>query len=131
MLRSSNILGPAAPFSGRGKFLQWLQGAVAEKVAQGEESEPVTLWVDEHRSFIWVHDICHIVAAICTQESAGGGPLIPSAGANIMNMGGPERLSRVDVGVRLCEAEGFPVDVITPAEHFGGDFSGVDGIPMT
>uniref|UniRef100_A0A7S1U0Z1 RmlD-like substrate binding domain-containing protein n=1 Tax=Phaeomonas parva TaxID=124430 RepID=A0A7S1U0Z1_9STRA len=36
VLRSSNILGPPAPFSGAGKFLQWLDGALAAAAQGGD-----------------------------------------------------------------------------------------------
>eukprot|EP00968_Pinguiococcus_pyrenoidosus_P019171 scaffold2038_cov259-Pinguiococcus_pyrenoidosus.AAC.4 len=126
ILRSSNILGPPAPYTQQGKFLQWLDGALAQASAGFREGahgnkdeapvpERVTLWEDEFRNFVWVTDICHVVKTAVLKEAAGvSTELNPAEGMQIFNMGGPQRLSRVDVGRILCEARGYAPDAIQP-----------------
>lgn len=128
VLRSSNILGPEAPFTGTGKFLQWLEGALEKACAGGTvDADSVTLFCDEYRNFIWVGDICHFVAAIAVNELSGsfpdGSALLPGPSADDstrwFNMGGPEKLSRADVGLRVCAAFGHDPKAIAHVERYG------------
>jgi len=122
ILRSSNILGPPAPYTGKGKFLQWLTGALEEKHRMEVSSDRgVTLWSDEFRNFIWVDDIVKIVASIVEQAKAGTGDILPTEGnlTRIFNMGGPEALSRVDVGNKLCVAMDVACSLIIPVVRYG------------
>ena len=116
VLRSSNILGPPSPYTGTGKFLQWLRGELA-RACEGDTvvRESVTLFHDEFRNFIWVEDICCVANRIVEDEVFTGEP-VQSFG---YNMGGPERLSRVDVGMRVCAAFGYDSAAIAPIERYG------------
>ncbi|KAJ8599038.1 hypothetical protein CTAYLR_007687 [Chrysophaeum taylorii] len=50
ILRCSNMVGPRAPFTGDGKFVQWLSSELSK-------GEPVDLWRDEIRSFVDVRAV--------------------------------------------------------------------------
>jgi len=95
ILRSSIIYGPEPPYAPvqRPLFLQWLDGALA--------AGPVELFEDEFRSPIFVQDICDLCTALLR-----GSPL----GVRTLNVGGPERLSRADMGDAVAAVRGYPRD---------------------
>jgi dTDP-4-dehydrorhamnose reductase len=76
----------------RALFLQWLDGALA--------SGPVDLFADEYRSPIYVNDLC----ALCNALVMGDMQLE----ACTFNAGGPERLSRADMGDAVAAVRGYP-----------------------
>jgi nucleoside-diphosphate-sugar epimerase len=63
ILRIANVLGPSSPYfpNQAPKFMQWLhQQLFLEKKAQ----DPLTLWSDEIRSYIYVRDLVEILFAL-------------------------------------------------------------------
>jgi nucleoside-diphosphate-sugar epimerase len=61
VVRSSNMVGPVAPFTGAGKFLQWLEKELDRAL---NPSKVVELFADEVRSFAHVHDVCAALLAL-------------------------------------------------------------------
>jgi dTDP-4-dehydrorhamnose reductase len=141
ILRSSIIFGALPPLSPitRGLFVQWMDGALAG-------TEPVDFFNDEYRNPIFVGDILTVIRKLCELSIAG---MLPSRRVSIQlavdaarsmrplahlwrvcsgelegkrrvyNMGGPERLSRVDMAKTVCgisaplvrrDALGSPLD---------------------
>mmetsp|Transcript_1097 Transcript_1097/g.4058 ORF Transcript_1097/g.4058 Transcript_1097/m.4058 type:complete len:309 (+) Transcript_1097:782-1708(+) len=92
VLRSSIIFGPEPPSPlKRRLFLQWLDSALA-----ANDAPP--LYVDEHRCPIFVNDIeAVIVDKLCAERCSARGTF---------NLGGPERLSRFDMGLALAAVRG-------------------------
>jgi dTDP-4-dehydrorhamnose reductase len=96
ILRSSLIYGPAPPrpCSRKDTFLQFLDGALAKDAE-------LSLFHDEVRCPIYVTDVVAIILAflspdafkVCTNTAKNGG-----LEERTFNMGGPQRLSRVQVG---------------------------------
>eukprot|EP00754_Rhynchopus_humris_P045748 Rhum_TRINITY_DN5239_c0_g1::Rhum_TRINITY_DN5239_c0_g1_i1::g.16912::m.16912 len=81
-LRCSNVFGPLV--AGKGKFLQWLHGEVVRRrdaaaaAAGGAPQpppQPVALFEDERRSFVYLGDVAAAVAGLCGVHAAavGGG----------------------------------------------------------
>ncbi|KAK9821055.1 hypothetical protein WJX74_006579 [Apatococcus lobatus] len=88
ILRSSIIYGPNSPQPvSRRLFLQFVDGAL-------RDGPPTTFFADEWRSPIYVHDICRICEALLQIEAAGQKL---ATGHQLLHMGGPERLSRLDM----------------------------------
>jgi dTDP-4-dehydrorhamnose reductase len=83
-LRSSLILGPRTP--GRCRKQSFLQ--FCEDRARG--ALQTDFIADEYRSVVWVGDLVQIIRWAALQGGA-------SSHAGVYNMGGPERLTRVDV----------------------------------
>ncbi|GBF98490.1 methionine adenosyltransferase 2 subunit beta [Raphidocelis subcapitata] len=84
ILRSSLIYGPQPPHPvGRPLFLQFVEEAL-------REGRPTRFLEDEFRSAVYVKDICAVVSHLIK--------LLPDAPPHhTYNLGGPERLSRLDV----------------------------------
>jgi dTDP-4-dehydrorhamnose reductase len=99
LLRSAVIYGPYPPFSKVSKnlFLQFLHKCVSTGTA-------TQFFRDEWRSPVWVQDVASVIVALLASRSSG-----------VFNVGGPERLSRLDmaraVAVRLEKNQ----DCIIPA----------------
>ena len=90
-LRCSAMVGPMPrhPVAGT-RFLQFVDAAIDGRVE-------ATFWTDEWRSFVSVADVATAVAA-CVAAST----LLPS----IINVGGPEPLSRHAFALRVAAARG-------------------------
>ena len=104
ILRSSIIYGgppPGAPV-GRPLFLQFVDGALASGKA-------TPFFEDEWRSPVFVGDI---VAACMALLDA---PPAPGSSACVFNMGGPQRLSRVDMALAVAAARGYDAALVLPA----------------
>eukprot|EP01062_Namystynia_karyoxenos_P068557 TRINITY_DN6333_c0_g1_i1.p1 TRINITY_DN6333_c0_g1~~TRINITY_DN6333_c0_g1_i1.p1 ORF type:complete len:355 (+),score=47.50 TRINITY_DN6333_c0_g1_i1:133-1197(+) len=109
VLRPSIVYGPPAPAGkGRGLFLQWLDQALA----QGE----VDLLKDEYRSPVLVTDVVDAVRAVLRIGLQGGPRRWYSRRARVINVAGPERLSRVDMGAAVCAARGYPTTRVREIE---------------
>ena len=91
VLRSSIITGPKAPFKRveRTLFLDF----IAESF---EKEGKTTFYEDEFRSPICVHDICRVVVGLSVMGQ-------PSTGQRVYNMGGPDRVNRVDMANGVAE----------------------------
>jgi dTDP-4-dehydrorhamnose reductase len=106
ILRSSIIYGPPPPFApvARALFLQWLDGALA--------AGPVELFEDEWRSPIFVFDLVAIILGLAAAASEPGAfsaaqPVAASL-RSTLNCGGPERLSRADMGDAVAVVRAYP-----------------------
>ncbi|KAK9904863.1 hypothetical protein WJX75_004139 [Coccomyxa subellipsoidea] len=88
ILRSSIIYGPQSrmPVS-RALFLQFVARQLAEET-------PTSFFNDEFRNPVFVDDIVSVVLRLLQPGTTQPGRLY--------NMGGPERLSRVDMAVKIC-----------------------------
>jgi dTDP-4-dehydrorhamnose reductase len=116
ILRSSNIIGgdaPLAPIKGT-KFTQWLKGMLADASAGSipvSEYKPATLFEDERRSYVYVRDIVstvfNIVEIFRAAKYAGQGSL-----PTVVHMGGPESLTRVDMGEAVIAAIGSSLTLL-------------------
>ena len=93
ILRSSIIFGPPPPFAPvtRSLFLQWLDGALA--------AGSVNLFEDEYRTPTYVDDLCVLCAAL-----VGG---VAESEERTFNVGGPERLSRAQMGDAVAAVRGY------------------------
>ena len=90
VLRLSNMIGP-----GGGKFLDFLRASMASGAVTG-------LRADERRSFVWVEEVCTLLCQIAAlQDDAGI--------SGVYNVGGPEGLTRLQLGLLLAECAGRKV----------------------
>ncbi len=89
ILRSSIIFGPQSPVPvSRVLFLQF----IANGLRQGK---PTTFFSDEYRCPIYVKDIVNIAKALIEQQA--------NLQHRLFNMGGPERLSRLDMAYKTAD----------------------------
>lgn len=105
VLRSALAYGP--PASGRASFLSWMVG----KLKAGEE---LTLFEDEWRTPVFVDDLVLAVSILLATENENG----------IFHAGGPDRLSRVEMGQAVCEEfelDGGGIKVLKRHDVPGGD----------
>ncbi|DAZ99222.1 TPA: hypothetical protein N0F65_008089 [Lagenidium giganteum] len=88
VLRIANVVGPPAPLfrNQLPKFIEWLHKQLFES-----NDQPVRLWSDEIRSFVFVQDIVGLVLLLLQRDNEcwTANPII--------NVGGAESLSRVQV----------------------------------
>ncbi|MEW5300359.1 MAG: hypothetical protein WDW36_003295 [Sanguina aurantia] len=102
ILRSSIIYGPPPPQPvSRALFLQFVEGVLRDQ-------RQTSFFDDEWRSPIFVGDIVKVCDKLLGMAS------LP-AERKTYNMGGPERLSRVDMAHQVAEARGFGSRCILPA----------------
>mmetsp|Transcript_22484 Transcript_22484/g.31275 ORF Transcript_22484/g.31275 Transcript_22484/m.31275 type:complete len:314 (+) Transcript_22484:102-1043(+) len=101
ILRSSIIYGCPPPFTPvpRPLFLQWMEGAL-------RGPDPIDFFHDEWRSPIFVHDIVKIITLLSAHIED-----YPFS-SRVYNMGGPERLSRVDMATKLATLKKFDLSKI-------------------
>ena len=127
ILRSSLIYGPEPPVAsvGRSLFLQFVDEKLASK-------ESTSFFSDEYRSAVYVQDIIHVCkllieASVAFEDaskvySENGETLKSELFAlrdkrtvrGVFNMGGPERLSRVDIAERVAEVRHHDPRFIVP-----------------
>ena len=140
VLRMSNVVGGPAPFTGEGKFAQWVRGQLAA-------GEAVTLWRDETRNFVDVRQVCRGVAAAVktyavahapadahearalanaarspaetTRYAAKARALHPPVFLHL-NCGGPETLSRAQLGRAIAAHIGADAGLVLPAPRPAG-----------
>lgn len=96
VLRAPLLFGPEV--RGRGGFLAWMRRTLAG-------GAPLTLFEDEFRTPASTPCIADAVARLLALET----PVV------LYHAGGPERLSRLDLGRILCEAEGYDPALLRPA----------------
>jgi len=129
ILRSSIIVGPQAPAAPvpRPLFLQFIDSSLAAR-------QTTKFFEDEWRSPVYVGDIVKVIG-ILVERWAGGNQLSSTTsgtgrdGGEVFNMGGPDRLSRVDMAhavalhrkydSRLIEtvpSASVPRGVVSPAD---------------
>ncbi len=97
VLRSALVYGPPGRF--RGSFLSWMH----EALTAGRE---LTLFTDEWRTPVFVDDLIEAVQILLTRPDR-----------RVFHAGGPERLSRVEMGRVFCRVFGLPGDSIRPVKR--------------
>lgn len=99
ILRSSIIYGPGLPIK-RSLFLQFADEALRSK-------QPTIFFEDEWRCPIYVQDIVEICRRLVDRSIGGRCPY------GTFNMGGPQRLSRVDMARYLANYRGWdPLNIV-------------------
>jgi dTDP-4-dehydrorhamnose reductase len=83
VLRSSNMVGEPAPFSGASKFLQWLE--VKLSVKESEDDSAVDLFEDEVRSFVHVDDVVKAIRTLVAIWQSPENSTSTSAGVVVCN----------------------------------------------
>ena len=96
IVRFALLYGPPSPHSS--SFLGWMHDGFSKK-------QPVTLFTDQFRTPLYVKDAVKIVQKLI--ERRGQPPQI-----KLIHAGGPERLSRVNIGRVYCEVFGFDASLI-------------------
>ena len=116
LLRSSIIYGPPPPAApvNRSLFLQFIDSVLST-------ATPTTFFEDECRSPVFVDDIVDVCRRLITTTIAGGGGGSTDSSGNesisgVFNMGGPERLSRVDMAKQVGTVRGYGWDCILPVK---------------
>ncbi|KAF1320428.1 Methionine adenosyltransferase regulatory beta subunit-related, partial [Globisporangium splendens] len=98
-LRIANVVGPSPPYfpNQPSKFMQWLHQQLFQ---EKEDQDPLTLWSDEIRSYIYVRDLVEILFALLHR----GRSLDVVRAMTLVNVGGLDALSRVELAQRYCGA---------------------------
>ncbi|MDX2175075.1 MAG: SDR family oxidoreductase [Candidatus Sumerlaeia bacterium] len=94
VLRVALLFG--AGVFGRAGFLGWMRGTLAR-------GERLRLFRDEFRTPVAARDVAEALAALCESPLPG-----------LFHAGGPERLSRLEMGRLLCRAEGHREELLEP-----------------
>ncbi|KAI9010064.1 methionine adenosyltransferase regulatory beta subunit-related [Hyaloraphidium curvatum] len=105
-LRSSIIYGPQSPLVPvpRPLFLQFCDKVLGE-------GKPTTFFEDEFRCPVFVGDVVDIVLSLLHMVAASADGSVPLP-LPAYNMGGPERLSRVDMAGIVAEARRYSKEAI-------------------
>jgi len=98
IVRFALLFGPPSPHSK--SFLGWMGNGFKNK-------HPVTLFTDQYRTPLYVDDAVNIIRKII--ERRNDPPRI-----NLVHAGGPERLSRFDIGRIYCRVFGYSESLIQP-----------------
>jgi dTDP-4-dehydrorhamnose reductase len=96
IVRFALLYGPPSPHSR--SFLGWMHDGFSNK-------QPVTLFTDQFRTPLYVKDAVAVVEKLINR--VGQPPQI-----KLIHAGGPERLSRVDIGRIYCEVFGYDSSLI-------------------
>lgn len=97
ILRASMIYGPRTPRPcGKQSFVQFLE----DKLFDGDDAEPLSLFADEYRSPVYVHDVVFATVSLAREQ-----PALDEA-HRTMNLGGPDTLSRAEIGALVARAAG-------------------------
>jgi dTDP-4-dehydrorhamnose reductase len=106
ILRSSIIIGPSQlpfqPLNNRMVFLEFIHKNLTE-------NKPTSYFFDEYRNPISVFDIIQVVHIFIQKQKQ----FRPMKGETF-NLGGPERLSRVDMARIVCDVCKFNKELIQP-----------------
>ena len=73
----------------------------AKQLASLRDGVPLNLFDDEYRTPLWLEDAARSIAAVSRSDFAG-----------LLHLGGPERVSRLAMGVAMAEALGLRTDAI-------------------
>ncbi len=95
VLRAALMFGP--PTTHKGGFLSWMINAVAT-------GQPLPLFEDEVRTPVDGRDVARAMVALATTAEAHG----------VFHAGGPERLSRMEMGRILCRVLGTGENLLVP-----------------
>jgi len=102
-LRSSIILGAESPFGkSHSTFLHF---------CKSREGVETTFYSDECRSVISVKDVCHTLSHFLTAVQKG-----EEVEPNVYNMGGPARVSRLEMAREVANHYSFDSSLFLPAE---------------
>jgi dTDP-4-dehydrorhamnose reductase len=74
---------------------------IIQKLSSGEE---ISLFTDEFRSLIYDYNLCEIILNIASQQSVQG----------IYHLGGEWKISRYDLGLKICEIFKFNKGLLIP-----------------
>ncbi|RLN90140.1 hypothetical protein BBJ28_00005840 [Nothophytophthora sp. Chile5] len=100
VLRIANVVGPSAPlFPDRSapKFMQWLHHQLFHSDATTDgQQPPLKLWRDEFRSYLYIHDLVAVLVQLLA--------LKPDSGTRLLNVGGEDALSRVELAQKYLAA---------------------------
>lgn len=97
VLRAALLFGE--PVGGRGGFLRWMIGTLVK-------GETLTLFEDEYRTPASTRDVADALARVATA---------PELRHRMYHAGGPDRLSRLDMGRLVCQAMGLDSALLRPA----------------
>lgn len=101
VVRLALVYGAPARF--KGSFLSWMVGTLAA-------GKPLTLFEDEWRTPVWVGDVAAAFSALLeAPRQAIAGRIFHAAGA--------ERLTRLEIGERLCDVSGLDRGLILPTRR--------------
>ncbi|HEX9189822.1 MAG TPA: SDR family oxidoreductase [Vicinamibacteria bacterium] len=101
---------------GRGHGARWT--STESVVLAFRQGRPLRLFTDEHRTPVDPESVADAVLR-----------LLERGGSGRFHLGGPERLSRYDLGLRVVRAFGLPDSAVTPArqaDHAGPDRRAAD-----
>jgi len=71
-----------------------------------QHGRAVRLFEDEYRTPIYVENLCHVLLELAERDDLQG----------VYNVGGPDRLSRFQFGLKVCELLGFDRDLVVPVK---------------
>lgn len=97
VLRTALLFGEPAPHSSG--FLGWMLRSLAN-------GEPLTLFADEYRTPLHTDALLDAIVTLAEEDLGRG---------EILHAGGPERLSRWDLGRQLCEATDMDASLLLPS----------------
>eukprot|EP00850_Spirogloea_muscicola_P008554 SM000045S16299 [mRNA] locus=s45:759327:761370:+ [translate_table: standard] len=101
ILRSSIIVGPQPPVPlARGLPLLWMDSTLAS-------GQPTDFFNDEIRCPVYVMDVVHAVEILAKAATTGHERF-----KNIFNLGGPDRLSRVEMAEEVARVRGYNLQLI-------------------
>lgn len=98
VLRIALVYGPPLGMAGEG-FLGWM-------VQSLRDGRDLTLFTDELRTPVYAPDIGALIASMLEREDAS------RQAPRLLHLGGPERCSRHELGLRVAHALGAPPDHI-------------------
>ena len=102
VLRAALIYGP--PATHKGSFLSWMHRTLLA-------DEPLRLFADEFRTPVFVGDLVQAILGVARRRAAG-----------IRHAGGPQRLSRLEMGQALCRVTGLSPDLLVPTRRAESDY---------
>eukprot|EP00850_Spirogloea_muscicola_P011459 SM000071S21083 [mRNA] locus=s71:320104:322126:+ [translate_table: standard] len=101
ILRSSIIVGPQPPVPlARGLPLLWMDSTLAS-------GQPTDFFNDEVRCPVYVMDVVHAVEILAKSAITGH-----ESFKDIFNLGGPDRLSRVEMAEEVARVRGYDLQLI-------------------
>ncbi len=71
------------------------------QLAALRDGEPLRLFEDEFRTPVWLEDVARILRLLAEREAVG-----------LVHLPGPQRLSRLDMGLAMAEARGYATESI-------------------
>ncbi|CAI9101742.1 OLC1v1039139C2 [Oldenlandia corymbosa var. corymbosa] len=103
ILRSSIIVGPQtiSPVP-KSLPIQWMDGVLTK-------GEPIEFFHDEYRCPVYVKDLVTIIQALTTRWISEGKPM-----HLLLNVGGPDRVSRVQMAEAVAHVRGYKAALIKP-----------------